>query len=661
MIQSLETRDEQQSLLSCGCGSDECAASLSSSRNNHTFTWGQTFEYLKTNSRFRFLVMSFFIATFGVIINWIFEDPSWINYLWWSSALVGLVIPAKLAFKSLQKKILTINTLLTIATLSALLLGLYEEAVILVIVFSLGEVLESVLVKTMEGGIESLKTLVPSTARIVTENNQIEEVPVALVSVGQTLLLRTGDIIPIDSKILDSPIEIQKSHLTGESSIVNSLPGEIIYAGSVVVRGSAMVESIVDAGESQVHHIVKSVEESLKRKSGAERFSEKFGKYYTPTVFILAAFIALIVPYFSTLSPRVWLIRALVVLVVSCACGLALSVPVTMISAVASAAKHSVLIRGGASIEKIGRIRAIVFDKTGTLTTGLPQVKEIKIFDEVEERNLLTYMQLLVSRSNHPISKGIAQYLSTSSNGINHDIQHFEEIAGLGIKGIIEGNEMAIERDLDLKYSEQITNEFDSYSSYSVVRYNGKNVGLIIFADSIRKEAKQTIQKLKEKGIHVVMLTGDDEHVAKSVANELQIENYEARILPSEKVNTLHRLKHKFGYVAMVGDGINDAPALAEADVSFAMGHSGTEIASDVSDIVLMEDNLTKIPQTIEHGIRAYRIARWNIILALFTVFGLLVLAGLGVLNLVSGIIANEATALLIITNGLRLMHFKED
>ncbi len=563
-----------------------------------------------------------------------------------------------MTIKSLKKGKLTINTLLTVATLSALWLALYVEAVILVVIFSLGEILESLLVKIVESDLEGLKSFVPKTATVIDQYEKFRVIEVNSIQKGQNLLLRTGDIVPVDSIVVENVLEIQKTHLTGESRIVTILPGEEIYAGSIVIQGSSKIKSIVNGNDSQVHHIVKSVEEALKRKSSAERFGEKFGKYYTPFVFILAAVIAFIVPPLLSQPHSEWVMRALVILVVSCACGLAVSVPVTMISAVASASKNGILIRGGASIEKIGKINAIVFDKTGTLTIGKPRVKEIEIFSKNEEKTLLQLVFALVFRSNHPISKSIVDYLGINSSASSNDVYEFKEIAGIGLKGRIQENLIELIRDLELKFDEYITKKYGEASSYSLIRFNKTDKGVVIFEDSIRPEAKKTIKELKRKGMHISMLTGDNFSAAKEVAENLEIDDFEAQVYPSEKVDRLNALKKKYGYVAMVGDGINDAPALAEADVSFAMGHSGSEITSNISDIVLMEDNLEKILLSISHGTYAYKIAKMNILFSLITVFGLLVLAGLGILDLISGIIANEVTALLIIANGLRLLKF---
>ncbi|MHA2172222.1 MAG: heavy metal translocating P-type ATPase [Candidatus Kariarchaeaceae archaeon] len=657
MTQALQV-EESQSIIQCNCGDDGCVG-ITITSSNQQFSWNVLFRNLMSNDRFQFLLISMGIALIGLIID-LTVDFDQLYLIWWLAALVGLVIPLKLSIRSLKKGNLTINTLLTIATISALLLQLYEEAVLLVIIFSMGEILESVLVKVMEGGLEGLKSLVPTSATIVYTDDSMEVVAADTIEKGQTLLIRTGDIVPVDSRVIESTIEVEQAHLTGESDIVSILTGEIVFAGSSVVRGSSKVEAIVNSYDSQVHHIVKSVEEALQRKSGAERFSERFGRWYTPFVFALAIVIAFIIPLFTSQSYEDWILRALVILVVSCACGLAVSVPVTVVSSVSSAAKRGILIRGGASIEKMGKIRAIIFDKTGTLTIGKPTVKVIKLFSNYNENQVQAFLKTLVLRSHHPISKSISQYLDENDIRNSFKISNFEEIAGSGIIGTIDGHVIEVMRDVEQKYSQEVIAQHGTSVSYSVIRLDGEDVGYIILQDELRDEAYETVQELKQMDMHIVLLTGDNQAVAQDVAEKLGITEYYAQVLPSQKVEAMRSIKEKYGFVAMVGDGINDAPVLADADVGFAMGDSGAEIASDVADIVLMHDNLMKIPQTIVHGKRAFRIAEINIGLSLFTVFMLLLLAGLGILDLVSGIIANEATALLIIANGLRMMRFTD-
>lgn len=371
----------------------------------------------------------------------------------------------------------------------------------------------------------------------------------------------------------------------------------------------------------------------------------------------LVIFTAIAMPLILSEPSNEWVIRALVILVVSCACGLALSVPITTVSAISSAARRGILIRGGVTIEKLSGIKAVIFDKTGTITEGKPSVIDIELFEEEE---ILHQLLSKTRRSGHLISQSVSIYLE--NQGVvagDRSLIEFEEKAGMGIYASFGEHRYEMVKDVDYQYKDEIIGKYKSAKTYSLIKRDDKVIGYVILEDRIREEAKKVVEILHKQGIHVIMVSGDQQEVCEDVVGKIKIDDFKAEVLPLQKVEELKKIKKKFGTVMMIGDGINDTPAYAHANVSIAMGYSGAQVASEIADIVLLKDNIEDIPDILDHGTRAYKIARTNLVLAVLTVLALLLLAFLGVLDLISGIFANELTALLIIANGLRLLNFK--
>ncbi len=643
-----------EQLIACDCGGD--CADIPQLHENDSFIKVIGLLIIK-NNRFKYIIYATILAFISIILTLIQFDEIVINLLWISSAIMGLVIPFRSAIKSARKKNLTINTLLVVATVSAVLLQLYEEAVLLVIIFSMGEIIEGVLVNITERELDIFKTLVPANTTIINDEGMSLPIKSDSIIKGQRILVRTGEIIPIDGVVVDGLIELQNSHITGEAEIVTVQKNDAVFAGGIIISGSSTIIATADAGENQVDFIVKSVEEALKQKSTAEKFSQRFAKRYTPFTFVLALLVAIVMPLLTDMNFQLWIVRALVILVVSCACGLALSVPITMVAAISSAAKRGILIRGGDAIEQLSKIKTVVFDKTGTLTTGELEVIDIKLFNG---ENIDSEIFTLVSRSNHPVSRSIKHYLEQRGVVNGKEIISFDEIAGSGLIAKFSNFKLSLIKDSEKQYQNDIISVYGTPKTYSLLIIDEVIKGYIVLNDKIRENARETVEILKQQEIHVVMLSGDNYDVCKDVADQLDID-FHAEVKPLEKVEKIKEIQEKYGYTAMVGDGINDAAAFATSDVSFAMGQTGTQIASEVADVVLIRDNIEDISHTIIHGKYAFRIAKMNVLLALSTIFVLLSLAFIGVLTLVTGIFANEVTALLIITNGLRLLKFRDN
>lgn len=586
-----------------------------------------------------------------------------VKILFGLAILVGGYYPARAGLSALKTLTLNINTLLVTATIGALLLNLWEEAAVLVVVFSLGGVLETYAVDKGRGAIRALMDLIPREALVVREGKEMR-VPVDRVAVGETVHIRPGEKIPLDGQIIAGSSSVDQAAITGESIPVFKQQGDIVFAGTINQRGSLEIRVTHQAADTTLAKIIHSIEEHQAKKSSYQRFGERFGRYYTPSMFALAFLVAVIPPLIFSGDWTAWFYRALVVLVVSCSCGIALSVPVAVVAAIANAARHGVLFKGGAYLEIGSRIRAVVFDKTGTLTTGKPVVTDIVGLNGYEQTKVLGLAASIEARSEHPLAEAILQ--KAREEGVPFIKPHdFQSIPGMGARAVLDGQEYHIGSERLFKAHSISTAEAEQDiarleeegKTLVLLSQETKLIGLIAVSDQLRPEAAQTIKGLKSMGIEkIVMLTGDNEGTAQAMAHAAQVDDYQALLLPDDKVATVGKLKEELGQVAMVGDGVNDAPAMAVADVGIAMGAAGTDVAIETGDIALMSDDLSRLPYTFRLSRRTINNIRLNIIAALTVVAILVPTALLGKVELVSGLLINEVAALLIILNGLRLL-----
>ena len=590
--------------------------------------------------------------------------PSLITtFVFAAATLAGAIYPAKAAWSSLLEKTLTINTLLIVAAAGAIYLGLWEEAATMVVVFSLGGVLETFAVDRARNSLRDLVELAPREARIVRDG--IETIlPVGDVMIGDFMLVKPGDRIPLDGTVRAGVSTVDQSPITGESIPAFKKPGDPVYAGSVNNNGSLEVEVTSKAEDTTLARVIHSVEEHQSKKSSYQRFGERFGAVYTPVMFCVALAVAIIPPVFVEASFADWLYRGLVVLVVSCSCGIALSVPVAIVSAIANAASKGILIKGGVYIELLATVRTVVFDKTGTLTYGEPTVTDIIRFNGVTEDRLLEVAAAVERKSEHPLAEAVVA-AAEERDLPRRRVKDFRAITGLGAYGKIgdnvyhAGNRALIEaHGIDLEYVTAAASALETEGKSLVyVSENETLIGLIAVTDIIRKSADTVVAELKKNGVvHTVMLTGDNEGTAAAIAAATSVDEFRAGLLPDQKAEAVMALEAGSGRVAMVGDGINDAPALAAASVGIAMGAAGSGIAIETGDLALMADDLSNLPFAFALSRRAARVIRFNIAAALTLVIILVVLALAGVVQLVPGLIVNEFGAFLIILNGLRLL-----
>lgn len=624
-----------------------------------------TISYWK-NTRVILLFASFVIAVIGFGFDKLLTNPLLVKIIYAIAIVIGGIIPVKKAIASLRKFILTINTLLVVATIGAVSLGLWEEAAILVVIFSLGEVLESYAVDKARGSIKALMDLSPRTA-LVRRNGEEKIIAVEQIEIGDCVIVKPGERIPMDGKILSGASSVDQSPITGESIPVTKETGDTIFAGTINQRGSLEIEVTKLAKDTTLARIIHSVETAQSHKSTYQHFGERFGKIYTPSMFVIAILTATGPTIFFNQPFLEWFYKGLILLVVSCSCGLVLSVPVAVIAAIGNAAKNGILIKGGAYLEAMNGVDCVAFDKTGTLTLGQPYVTDIITFGAVNEDKLLAIAATIESRSEHSLADAILRYAAVKEIQPGNVID-FESITGMGAKARLDGQTYLIgnkrlfqQANYHLKIADEKLIQLETEGKTAMFIGNEKDIlGIIAVADKIRSQAKETIRQLKSLGVKKnIMLTGDNARTAASIASQLGIDEYRAHLLPEEKVNAIKELKKYYGKVAMVGDGVNDAPAMALADLGIAMGGIGTDVAMETGDVVLMGDDLLKLPIAFSLSKRTIVNIKQNIFISIALVFFLILAAIFGLVDLVSGLIINEASALIVIANGLRLYRLR--
>lgn len=588
------------------------------------------------------------------------------NILYAVAVLIGVYYPARKAFIALINLTPTIHLLMLIGSGGAMLLGMWGEAAVLIFVYSLGDVLESYAVDKARGAIRALTELMPKEALVRKDGEEIM-LSTEDISVGDIVLVRPGERIPVDGKVIQGTSFVDQATVTGESIPARKQSGDEVFAGTINQNGSLEVRVNKPASETMLSKIICSVEEAQTKKTSYQTFSDNFGKYYTPAMFVLGILVAVVPPLFFGSDWHIFLLRGLVVFVVSCSCGLALSVPVAVVAAMANAARNGTVFKGGTYLEALNKVKAIAFDKTGTLTIGRPEVTSIKAFNGISEKDLLSIVGSIESRSGHPIAAAIVRKAKESDAFSNQTTDEFQENSGFGVTARLSGKKYIVgnirfqrESNVSLENAQEAIASFEKEGKTIVlVSMGGQLIGLLAIADKVRPGAKEAIQKIKNAGIRTIMLTGDNEQSAKAISYEVGVDEYYASLLPTDKVEVVKKLKKKYGSVAMVGDGINDAAAMAVSNVGIAMGAAGSDVAIEAGDIVLMSDDLSKIGYLRELSHEAVASIKQNIVISLVNVAFMIVAALIGWLGLVTGLLLNEISALLVIANALRLLTWK--
>lgn len=573
--------------------------------------------------------------------------------------------PAKSAYYGIKSRSLDMNVLMTVAALGAAVIGEWLEGATVVWLFALGVALQTRSIEQTRNSIRGLMDLAPSEAW-VKENGQLIKRAAEAISIGSTIVVKPGDRIPLDGEIINGESSINQAPITGESIPVDKVIGDTVYAGTINESGSLEIKVTKLVEDTTISKIIHLVEEAQEKKAPTQAFVDKFATIYTPIVFILALFIMIIPPLFDGAWSE-WFYKGLELLVVACPCALVISTPVAIVSAIGNAAKNGVLIKGGTFLEKAGAINAIAFDKTGTLTEGKPAVSEVVSF-AAEESQLLAITKTLEDYSNHPIARAIVDY-TAEKKVVSLQGSNFKILTGKGVQATIQDT-VYYAGNVKL-FSDLGTPLIHCWFQIEKLQNEGKTIiivgtaksilGIISVADTIRHTTVSALESLKQNGMQqIVMLTGDNEGTAKMIASQSRVDRYFADLLPEDKVKAIQQLQHEGYQTAMVGDGINDAPALATADLGIAMGGAGTDTAMETADIVLMADNLEKLPHTMKLSRKALTVIKQNIWFSIIVKVIALAFIFPGWLTLWIAVLSDTGAALLVILNSLRLLKMKK-
>lgn len=556
------------------------------------------------------------------------------------------------------------NLLMVVAVSGAAGIGEWSEAATVAFLFSLSLLLESWSIGRARRAIAALMSLTPPTARLVDASGQEREVSPDEVSLGSTILVRPGERIPLDGKVTVGQSDVNQAPITGESVPVPKTIGDEVFAGTINGDGALQIQSTKPAGETTLARIIRMVGEAQSRRAPSEQWVDRFARIYTPAVMILALAVFLIPPSLWGGSWQTWFYNALVLLVIACPCALVISTPVSIVAAIAAAARQGVLVKGGVYIEAPANLKAIAIDKTGTLTAGKPTVVQVIPLAGHTETELLERVAALEAHSDHPLAIAIVQY-ARDKNVHPQRADEFRILQGKGATGRFQGREFWLGSHRYLEERKQETpdlhQELKTLSSAGrtvVVVGNESHVcGLIALADQVRPNARGVLSELRRLGIdQLVMLTGDNRPTGEAIAKETGITDVRAELLPADKVRSLEELVEKHGRVAMIGDGVNDAPAMGRATLGIAMGAVGSDAAIETADIALMSDDLSKVPWLIRHSRRTLAIIQQNIVASLAVKALFLLLTLLGHASLWTAIAADMGVSLLVIMNGLRLL-----
>jgi Zn2+/Cd2+-exporting ATPase len=557
------------------------------------------------------------------------------------------------------------NLLMTIAVVGAIAIGEWFEAATVAFLFALALLLESWSVGRARRAIKALVDLSPPTARcLAPDTSAVIEQPVAAVPVGTTVLVRPGEKIPLDGVVTEGSTAVNQAPITGESTPVSKAAGDEVYAGTINGDGAFAFQTTRHAADTTLARIIHLVEEAHTRRAPSEQWVEKFARVYTPAMLVLAVLIAVLPPLLFGGAWGTWVYEALVVLVIACPCALVISTPVSIVAGLTAAAREGVLIKGGAYLEAPARLRVIAFDKTGTLTYGRPTVQEVLPLDSHTERDLLAHAAALEAYSGHPLARAILEH-AAAFDLTSPPAANVTALQGKGAEGTIDGTRFWIgshrlmeERGVEtVAFHATATRLEDAGHSLVAIGSAGHVCGLISLADSVRPVAPAVVRALKRLGItQVVMLSGDNQGTAQAVATTTGVDACWAELLPEDKVRLVEDLGRRFGAVAMVGDGVNDAPAMAAATIGIAMGAMGSDAAIETADIALMADDLRKLPWLIRHARRTLAVIQQNIVFALGVKLLFIGLAAAGVATLWMAIAADMGASLVVIGNGLRLL-----
>lgn len=563
------------------------------------------------------------------------------------------------------RKLFNENVLMSIATIAAFAIGEYPEAVAVMLFFRIGEFFEDLAVDRAKDSIADLMNIKPEYANVKRDSNIIQVSPENVIK-GELIVVKPGERVPLDSIILEGNSSVDTSALTGESMPRDVFPGDKILSGYINISGVMELEVINEYQESAVARILNLVENASAKKALTEQFITRFARYYTPVVVLTALLIAMLPPLIiSGATFSEWVYRACVMLVISCPCALTLSIPLTYFGGIGGASRRGVLVKGGNYLDALNQVDAVIFDKTGTLTEGVFEVTEIVPVETVSKDYLLSMAAHAEFFSNQPLAKSIISFYHQQlphAKIEQQDITEYQEIPGFGVQAYVQGIQVILGNHRLMKRSGFEVPEVEKPGSVVYIAIDNSYVGYIVLADKIKEDATATVQALREKGIlHLVMLTGDRKIVGQTVGEKLGLDDVYAELLPEEKVEIFDHLKKKgLKKVAFVGDGMNDAPVLAKADIGVAMGGLGSDAAIEAADIVLTTDEPGKLVEAMDVAKRTKRIVVQNIVLALGVKVLFLTLGAFGVATLWEAVFADVGVTILAVLNASRVLRVRK-
>lgn len=609
------------------------------------------------------LGISLVTASAAEAVYWLHNGNHWsVVVLALVAVFTGGLSTYKKGWIALKNRNLNMNALMSIAVTGAMLIGHWPEAAMVMVLFALAEVIEAKSLDRARNAIRGLLDLTPEQATVQQADGTWREVGAKQITIGARVRVKPGERIALDGEVLEGRSAVNQAPITGESLPVEKSPGDSVFAGTINESGSFEYRVTALANNSTLARIIHAVEAAQGSRAPTQRFVDQFARWYTPVVFGVAIAVALLPPLFMGAAWLDWIYRALVLLVVACPCALVISTPVSIVSGLAAAARHGILIKGGVYLEEGRKLRWLALDKTGTITHGKPAQTDFVTWGNALASDSRSIAASLAARSDHPVSKAVAQAAQTDGVALL-DVAEFNALPGRGVQGQINGATYHLGNHRMLEELGQCTPELEQ--RIAALETVGKTVVMLVgakavhalfaVADTIKDSSRTAIAELHALGINTMMLTGDNPHTAQAIAAQAGIDRAQGNLLPDDKLREVEQLARS-GKVGMVGDGINDAPALARADIGFAMGAAGTDTAIETADVALMDDNLRKIPTFVRLSRATAQVLMQNIVLALGIKAVFLVLTFTGQATMWMAVFADMGASLLVVGNGLRLL-----
>ena len=609
------------------------------------------------------LGISLVTASAAEAVYWLHSGNHWsVVVLALVAVFTGGLSTYKKGWIALKNRNLNMNALMSIAVTGAMLIGHWPEAAMVMVLFALAEVIEAKSLDRARNAIRGLLDLTPEQATVQQADGTWREVGAKQITIGARVRVKPGERIALDGEVLEGRSAVNQAPITGESLPVEKSPGDSVFAGTINESGSFEYRVTALANNSTLARIIHAVEAAQGSRAPTQRFVDQFARWYTPVVFGVAIAVALLPPLFMGAAWLDWIYRALVLLVVACPCALVISTPVSIVSGLAAAARHGILIKGGVYLEEGRKLRWLALDKTGTITHGKPAQTDFVTWGNALASDSRSIAASLAARSDHPVSKAVAQAAQTDGVALL-DVAEFNALPGRGVQGQINGATYHLGNHRMLEELGQCTPELEQ--RIAALETAGKTVVMLVgakavhalfaVADTIKDSSRTAIAELHALGINTMMLTGDNPHTAQAIAAQAGIDRAQGNLLPDDKLREVEQLARS-GKVGMVGDGINDAPALARADIGFAMGAAGTDTAIETADVALMDDNLRKIPTFVRLSRATAQVLMQNIVLALGIKAVFLVLTFTGQATMWMAVFADMGASLLVVGNGLRLL-----